>query len=91
MSEVSCTLAIAVVPNAPRSEVIGWLGDAVGHGYLGLKGAVHPYIVMIVLPPFTFFTTLAFVVCSLILAVQFRNAAMAVAERGRGLDDPFYG
>jgi hypothetical protein len=27
----------------------GWLGDAVGHGYLGLKGAVHPYIVMIVL------------------------------------------
>jgi uncharacterized protein (TIGR00251 family) len=29
MAEVSCTLAIAVVPNAPRSEVIGWLGDAV--------------------------------------------------------------
>ena len=27
----------------------GWLGDAVGHGYLGLKGTVHPYIVMIVL------------------------------------------
>jgi MFS family permease len=27
----------------------GWLGDAVGHGYLGLKGSVHPYIVMIVL------------------------------------------
>lgn len=27
--EISCTLAIAVVPNAPRSEVIGWLGDAV--------------------------------------------------------------
>lgn len=27
--EVSCTLAIAVVPNAPRSEIVGWLGDAV--------------------------------------------------------------
>jgi uncharacterized protein len=23
-----CTLAIKAVPNAPRSEVIGWLGDA---------------------------------------------------------------
>ncbi len=27
----------------------GWFGDAVGHGYLGLQGVVHPYIVMIVL------------------------------------------
>jgi uncharacterized protein len=26
--EISCTLAIKAVPNAPRSEVIGWLGDA---------------------------------------------------------------
>jgi len=25
---VSCTLAIKAIPNAPRSEVIGWLGDA---------------------------------------------------------------
>lgn len=24
----SCTLAIKAIPNAPRSEVIGWLGDA---------------------------------------------------------------
>lgn len=24
----SCTLAIKAVPNAPRSEVTGWLGDA---------------------------------------------------------------
>lgn len=23
-----CTLAIAAVPNAPRSEIVGWLGDA---------------------------------------------------------------
>jgi len=23
-----CTLAIKAVPNAPRSEVVGWLGDA---------------------------------------------------------------
>jgi hypothetical protein len=30
----SCTLAIKAVPNAPRSEVIGWLGDA-------LKVKVH--------------------------------------------------
>ena len=26
--EKSCTLAIKAIPNAPRSEVIGWLGDA---------------------------------------------------------------
>jgi uncharacterized protein len=26
--EKSCTLAIKAVPNAPRSEVVGWLGDA---------------------------------------------------------------
>lgn len=24
----SCTLAIKAIPNAPRSEIIGWLGDA---------------------------------------------------------------
>src|SRR3954469_23327400 len=30
----TCTLLIAVVPNAPRSEVVGWLGDA-------LKVKVH--------------------------------------------------
>ena len=30
----SCTLAIKAIPNAPRTEVIGWLGDA-------LKVKVH--------------------------------------------------
>jgi uncharacterized protein (TIGR00251 family) len=25
---VSCTVAIKAIPNAPRSEVVGWLGDA---------------------------------------------------------------
>lgn len=30
----SCTLAIKAIPNAPRSEVVGWLGDA-------LKVKVH--------------------------------------------------
>lgn len=30
----SCTLAIKAIPNAPRSEVMGWLGDA-------LKVKVH--------------------------------------------------
>ncbi len=24
----SCTLAVKAIPNAPRSEVVGWLGDA---------------------------------------------------------------
>ncbi len=24
----SCTLAIRAIPNAPRNEVVGWLGDA---------------------------------------------------------------
>lgn len=24
----SCTIAIKAIPNAPRSEVVGWLGDA---------------------------------------------------------------
>lgn len=31
---VSCTIAIKAIPNAPRSEVIGWLGEA-------LKVKVH--------------------------------------------------
>jgi len=26
--EKFCTLAVKAIPNAPRSEVIGWLGDA---------------------------------------------------------------
>ena len=26
--EKICTLAIKAIPNAPRSEVVGWLGDA---------------------------------------------------------------
>ncbi|PTX98442.1 DUF167 domain-containing protein [Opitutus sp. ER46] len=30
----SCTLAIKAIPNAPRTEVVGWLGDA-------LKVKVH--------------------------------------------------
>jgi uncharacterized protein (TIGR00251 family) len=30
----SCLLPVAVVPNAPRSEIVGWLGDA-------LKVKVH--------------------------------------------------
>jgi uncharacterized protein (TIGR00251 family) len=24
----SCTIALKVIPNAPRSEIIGWLGEA---------------------------------------------------------------
>ena len=28
MAEIFCTLAIKAVPNAPRSAVVGWLGDA---------------------------------------------------------------
>ncbi len=30
----SCTLALKAIPNAPRNEVVGWLGDA-------LKVKVH--------------------------------------------------
>ena len=30
----SCTIAVKAIPNAPRSEVVGWLGDA-------LKVKVH--------------------------------------------------
>jgi uncharacterized protein len=32
--EPACTIAIKAIPNAPRSEVVGWLGDA-------LKVKVH--------------------------------------------------
>ncbi len=28
VAENSCTLAIKAIPNAPRSEVVGWLGAA---------------------------------------------------------------
>jgi uncharacterized protein (TIGR00251 family) len=28
VAETSCTLAIKAIPNAPRSEIVGWLGDA---------------------------------------------------------------
>lgn len=31
---ISCTVSIKAIPNAPRSEVVGWLGDA-------LKVKVH--------------------------------------------------
>lgn len=34
MTSRSCTLAIKAIPNAPRSEVAGWIGDA-------LKVKVH--------------------------------------------------
>lgn len=34
MSPSTCTLAIKAIPNAPRNEVVGWLGDA-------LKVKVH--------------------------------------------------
>ena len=28
MAENTCMLAVPVVPNAPRNEIVGWLGDA---------------------------------------------------------------
>ena len=28
LNEKFCTLAIKAIPNAPRSEVVGWLGEA---------------------------------------------------------------
>ena len=34
MSAPSCTLAIKAIPNAPRNEIVGWLGEA-------LKVKVH--------------------------------------------------
>lgn len=34
MAENSCTLVIKAIPNAPRNEIVGWLGDA-------LKVKVH--------------------------------------------------
>lgn len=34
MAEISCTLELKVIPNAPRNEVVGWLGTA-------LKVKVH--------------------------------------------------
>lgn len=34
MAGASCTLPIKAIPNAPRSEVVGWLGEA-------LKVKVH--------------------------------------------------
>lgn len=34
LAENSCTVAIKAIPNAPRSEIVGWLGDA-------LKVKVH--------------------------------------------------
>lgn len=34
-------------PAAFQGLADSWVGSAIGHGYLGLKGAVHPYYVMI--------------------------------------------
>jgi MFS family permease len=31
-----------------QSMADGWLGNAIGHGYMELKGTVHPYYIMIV-------------------------------------------
>jgi hypothetical protein len=28
MSDPACTLALKAIPNAPRTEIAGWLGDA---------------------------------------------------------------
>ena len=46
----AASFAFMALPASMFTDLAGgWLGDAVGHGYLGLKGSVHPYIVMIVL------------------------------------------
>lgn len=34
MGGVQCTLAVKAIPNAPRNQIVGWLGDA-------LKVKVH--------------------------------------------------
>jgi MFS family permease len=40
---------MALPPHWFGSIASGWLGDWIGHSYLGLKGVVHPYYVMIAL------------------------------------------
>ena len=42
-------LFIATPPQAFQGAADGWLGKLIGHGYMQLEGAVHPYYVMIVL------------------------------------------
>lgn len=38
---------LVLPPDAFQGMADGWLGNTIGHGYLELKGAVHPYYVMI--------------------------------------------
>lgn len=42
-------LFIALPPDMFQGAANGWLGKVIGNGYMELKGAVHPYYVMIVL------------------------------------------
>jgi MFS family permease len=42
-------LFIALPPEFFQGAADGWLGKVIGNGYMELKGAVHPYYVMIVL------------------------------------------
>lgn len=55
----------------------GWLGDAVGHGYLSLTGAVHPYIVMIVL------WQVAFSIGEAIYSPRVYEYAASIAPKGQ--------
>jgi hypothetical protein len=45
-------ISVAIMALPPEwflAPANGWLGDWIGHHYLGLHGAVHPYYVMIAL------------------------------------------
>lgn len=55
----------------------GWLGDAVGHAYLGLTGEVHPYYVMI----FLFVTTLS--IGEAFYSPRLYEYAAAIAPKGQ--------
>jgi hypothetical protein len=55
----------------------GFLGDTVGHGYLGLKGTVHPYYVMI----FLFIVTLS--IGEAFYSPRLYEYAAAIAPKGQ--------
>jgi len=40
---------VVLPPHAFQGMADGWMGNAIGHGYMELKGSVHPYYVMIAL------------------------------------------
>ncbi|MCP5536036.1 MAG: MFS transporter [Akkermansiaceae bacterium] len=68
---------MAMPTSAFQGAADGWLGEAIGHGYLEITGAVHPYYIMI------FFWQVVFSIGEAFYSPRVYEYAASIAPKGQ--------